>query len=117
MPDPFKAGWSQEGLGSVQIGTPLGITDPDPALGAGLSFFCTDASLFTGDIVLTPRFTPAQSGNTPSTDDNTGLHVTINDGVKMVRAYILVPKGSFRVVLALAGGGLLLWVRPASHYS
>src|SRR5207247_4958958 len=45
------------------------------------------------------------SGNTPSTDDNTGLHVTINDGVKMVRAYILVPKGSFRVVLALAGGG------------
>ena len=105
IPDPFKAGWSQEGIGSVQVGTPLGITDPNPAAGAGLSFFCADSTLFTGDIVLTPRVTMAAFGNAPAADGNTGIHVTINDGVKMVRAFVLSSGGSYRVALGVAAGG------------
>ena len=70
IPDPFKAGWSQEGVGVVQVTTPLGITDPNPAAGVGLSFFCADSTLFTGDIVLTPRVTMADYGITPAPDGN-----------------------------------------------
>jgi hypothetical protein len=47
----------------------------------------------------------AQFGQMPAADGNTGIHVTINDGTKMVRAYVLnVPTG-LKVALAIAGGG------------
>ena len=105
VPDPTRAGWTKEGNGTFQVGTPLGVTDPSTAPGDFVNFFFSDPSLFSGDIVLTPHFTIGAAGLGVAPDGNTGIHVTISDGVKMVRAYVFTNGGIFRVALALAGGG------------
>jgi|SRR5437660_1174749 len=106
VPNPSNAGWTKEGNGGFQSGTPLTVTDPSIAPGDFTNFFCTDATIFTGEIVLTPRFSIESAGFIAANDGNTGIHVTINDGTKFARAFIIqIAPGSFKVALAVAGGG------------
>jgi hypothetical protein len=112
VPDPIAAGWTQVGSGTVTPGALFGLNDSSSAVGAGLEFICSDprnpdgSTMFgSNDIVLTPRFEFPSSGNVPAPDGNTAVHVTINAGDRMVRAYIKrTATNSLQVVLAMAGG-------------
>ena|SRR5713226_602792 len=92
VPDPTKAGWTKEGNGTTTTGNPLVLTDPSIAPADFLNYFCADSTIFSGDIVLTPHFTIDSAGLTVAPDGNTGIHVTINDGVKLARAFVIDRK-------------------------
>jgi hypothetical protein len=72
-----------------------------------VSLFCSvEDGLFAHEIVLRPRLT-IDSGFSASTDGNIGVHVTIGDGSRQVRAVVFaVGPSALRVAIDLGGGGL-----------
>src|SRR5690242_15956848 len=91
IPDPIAAGWTAENVGCGFVAAQqLQITDTSTALGVGLNFFfSSDATtLFAQDRTLTPHV-EMSPGYLAAPDSNLGIHVTINDGINLVRAVLL----------------------------
>lgn len=112
IPSPFAAGWSQEGSEGFTEGTPLVVNDADAVPNPAFPMpFCnlfalgTDAD-FSSEIVLKPNVTVDPSF-IPDGDGSTGVHVTINDGLREVKAALLQS----------AAGGLRLAVRTQLGFS
>lgn len=103
VPDPTAAGWTQEGNQPPQgQGSPLIVRDPSTQADTFINFFCPgDDPLFTTEIVLTPRL--SIDGGFVADGGNIGVHVTINDGAREVRAMIFdAGGGKSRVALIKA---------------
>jgi hypothetical protein len=111
VPDPIAAGWTVEATGgsAVQNGDPLKVIDASALPGVFVNVRCQADALFGGEITLTPRFA-IDGGYAKDPDDQSlGIQVTINDGIKMIRAVVLEDgaPNSFKVVLVspLSGTG------------
>jgi hypothetical protein len=88
VPDPLRAGWIKEGTGTFQTGIRLIMRDSSTAAGDFVNFHCADDALFQGEVVLTPRLS-VDAGFGAANDNNVGVHVTISDGAKEIRAVLL----------------------------
>lgn len=116
VPDPLSAGWTREGDEPFfPSGTSLRITD---TTNAGLCrFYVEDAAAFGGEIQLSPSvlLTP---GFSVDGQQNTGVHVAINDGERLVRAAILGTDGAgVRVALQLESGYSRGFILPTTQAS
>lgn len=103
IPDPIAAGWSQEGSEPFAMATPLVITDttavPPPSVPMPFcTFFVADDPAFGQDIKLQPSLT-VDTGFVPAADGNTGVHVTLNDGLREIRAVLLPSASGLKVAL------------------
>lgn len=112
IPSPSAAGWNQEGSEGFNEGTPLVVNDADAVPNPAFPLpFCnlfalgTDAD-FTSEIVVKPNVTVAP-GFVPDGDGSTGVHVTINDGLREIKAALLQG----------AAGGLRLAIRTQVGFS
>lgn len=100
IPDPFAAGWTKEGTEPFTPGVPLQVTDGTTAAGAFCNFFCPADALFASEIHLAPNLA-INSTALVDINNNTGVHFTINDGVRQARAVVLAENNvsTARVVL------------------
>jgi hypothetical protein len=99
IPDPIAAGWTKEGdEPHFPAGTSLRITD---TTNLGFARFVVTVDPFTGYIELNPSML-LTAGFSVDGRQNTGVHVSINDGNREVRARVLGTDGAgVRVVLDL----------------
>lgn len=103
IPSPTLAGWSYEGSEPFVEATPLVIiyttrVAPPSVTQPFLTFFVADAPAFGQDIKLNPSLT-VDDGFAPAADGNTGVHVTINDGLREIRAVLLPSASGLKVAL------------------
>jgi len=103
IPDPIATGWSYEGSEPFTVATPLVIIDttavaPPWVTQPFLTFFVADAPAFAQDLKLQPSLT-VDAGFVPAADGNTGVHVTINDGLREIRAVLLPSASGLKVAL------------------
>lgn len=102
VPDPFAAGWTRDPAGtggSVTIGTPLVIVDNGTA-SQFVNLLCAADDLFESEIVLTPKVS-LHPGFITDPDGNTGVHVSINDGARRIRAVLFQGPTSNQVRIAI----------------
>jgi hypothetical protein len=102
IPDPIAVGWTKEGdEPHFPVSSSLRITDTTHE--GFCRFFAADPAAFAGEIVLAPSVILA-SGFSGSIGEPTGVHVTIDDGDRQVRADVIATGGAgVRVALAAAG--------------
>jgi hypothetical protein len=100
IPDPLAAGWTKEGdAPHVPAGTVLEISDGTNS--SLCRFFVEAASAFYGEIELNPSLQLAP----PLSPDDTGAHVAINDGERVIRAAVFgTDTGTVRVALETLTG-------------
>lgn len=112
IPSPSAAGWNQEGSEGFTKGTPLVVNDADAVPNPAFPLpFCnlfalgTDAD-FSSEIVVKPNVS-VDAGFVTDGDGSTGVHVTINDGLREIKAALLQG----------AAGGLRLAIRTQVGFS
>ena len=112
--DPIGAGWTKEGAEPrVPVGAVLEISD---GTNSGFCrFFVVDAAAFTEEIELNPSVL-LESGFSRDAEDNTGVHVAINDGEREIRAAVPgTDTGTVRVALKTLIGHTSGFVLPTTQ--
>jgi hypothetical protein len=112
IPRPTEANFIQDGTEPPQPpGDPLAVIDPSTDPGRFINFYCLADDEFgpadnPKEVVLAPQLS-LDPGFVPASPANTGVHATINDGTKEIRAVLRASSGSefVRVAILLAGGG------------
>jgi hypothetical protein len=84
----------------VTTGRPLIIVDNSAADDGFVNFLCADDTLFESEIVLTPSVT-LQPGFSTDSDGSAGVHVTINDGLRRIRAVLMQGPSSAQVRVSI----------------
>jgi hypothetical protein len=116
VPDPIAAGWTKEGdEPHIPAGTSLRIND---ATNAGTcKFFVADPAAFGKEIQLSPSVL-LSSGFSVDAEQSTGVHVTINDGEREIRAVVLgTDGGGVRVAIKLLTGYSTGFILPTNQAS
>jgi len=108
IPDPIATGWSYEGSEPFTEATPLVINDgtavaPPWVTQPFLTFFVADAPAFAQDLKLQPNVT-VDPGFIPDSEGNTGVHVTLNDGFREIRAVLKQSAAGLKVSLVTITG-------------
>lgn len=108
VPSPAPAGWQSEGDETFVEATPLVITDTTAVASPTIplpfkNFFCPADAIFLNEIILSTEVL-VDVGYVPDVDGNTGVHLTINDGLREIRAVVLQSASSTRVAIVTQVG-------------
>jgi hypothetical protein len=116
--DPGAPGWIREGTQSAFPSQPLHMSDGSLALGDYVTVTCDSPEMFQQDIRLAPSIAIGSTqgpGSSHHPYDETGIHVTIDDGERRVRVTVLNGQGSLLLAIDTAIGWYPAFTLPGSN--